>query len=523
MSHTIRDALEALLSMVPTGTTEGERAILREGFVQIDNYAEIITPPPGSPRLLVGKKGSGKSAIIDFSMTLLKEIQVPAIVLKPIDIVMDGFQSTASSAELTRAAYKSLLNSVGAKIGSDLSGMLIGESKTLYEQAVMQGEREPDLIGRLARSLASATSKITRLDLTKLLPSSAGHQRKLLETSIEKSIEGTAGAFYVFVDDTDQVGSPGVAGHLNRVWAVILAARELSSQVNQLRVVISLRDEVWRALQADENGQRDQLDHFWRLVHNINPSLDNVQEIFERRLALAAGKILNVQPSGPLYEIFFDGDRPLMPSSQVRSSWPDIIRTRSRERPRDAIQLLNMLATAARNQTPSTRITDGLLAKVMPVYSKERAKLLAQEFEKECPSLAEILKSFSRIQFDQGSFNASCDRVREHLRTLPSAFSIKLVGTALHPGDDDDVYKLWAFLYSIGFFYPRVTDSRQPGGYRFITPAEQATFVHKSRWNEMQKATWEIHPSYRDYLIALQEDAGAQFGIPTKPSPRRFR
>jgi hypothetical protein len=370
----------------------------------------------------------------------------------------------------------------------------------LYDEAVASGARQPDAVGKIAQMLSGIAKAYGKADFEKLLPSASVTQRRVLEDAVEENIRTTSGAFYLFIDDTDQIGNPGVAGHLNRVWALILAARELCSRVDKVRVIISLRDEVWRALQIDDSSQRDQLDHFWRLVYEINPSLDHVQQIFERRLSLAASKFFSQQTPGPHYELFFDGDRPLMPTSSVRSSWPDIIRTRSRERPRDAIQLLNMLAKSARDQVPSTRISDGLLAKVMPEYSKERAKLLEQEFERECPTLPEILKSFAKLPFDQGSFNASCEAVRTHLQTLPSSFSIKLVGTVLQPGVDDDVFKLWAFLYSIGFFYPRISDNRQPGGYRFITPSQQATFVSQTRWNEMQKATWEIHPTYRDYL-----------------------
>lgn len=521
MARSIKEALNDLISFVPTGTTEGERQILREAFVQADDYPQIITPPPGSPRLLVGKKGSGKSAIIDFSMALLDGAGVPALLLKPFDISMDGLSPSASSAELMRAAYDSLLRSVAAKIGTDLDGFLTGPSKVLYEEAIAAGAREPDAMGKLARVLSATAKAYGKADFDKLLPNSTSQQRVALETAIGTNIQATSGAFYVFIDDTDQVGNPAVLGHLNRVWALILAARELCSRVQKVRVVISLRDEIWRALQVDDASQRDQLDHFWRLVYEINPSLDHVQQIFERRLALAASKFFNEPTAGPHYELFFEGDRPRMPTSNQQSSWPDIIRTRSRERPRDAIQLLNMLASSARDQIPSTRITDGLLAKVMPIYSKERAKLLEQEFDKECPALPEILKSFAKITFDQGSFNASCEVIRAHLHTLPPSFSINLVGSVLQPGNDDDVFKLWAFLYSIGFFFPRVSDSRMPDGYRFITPSQQATFVSKSRWNEMQKATWEIHPTYRDYLIALQQDARAQFGIATKPRPWR--
>lgn len=78
------NALETLLSFFPTGTTEGERHILRKAFVQLEEYTDIVSPPPFSPRLLIGKKGSGKSAIIDFSMSFLQKAKVPAIQIKPL-------------------------------------------------------------------------------------------------------------------------------------------------------------------------------------------------------------------------------------------------------------------------------------------------------------------------------------------------------------------------------------------------------------------------------------------------------
>jgi len=104
--------------------------------------------------------------------------------------------------------------------------------------------------------------------------------------------------------------------------------------------------------------------------------------------------------------MFFEGDSPRMPTSEQRSSWPDIIKTRSRERPRDAVQLINMLAKQAASPLPAL-ITEDTLASVMPIYSKERADLLAQEFERECPSLDQVLRSFAGVEYDNGSFLAS--------------------------------------------------------------------------------------------------------------------
>lgn len=518
---TDEDLLNALISYVPTGTTEGEKHILNEAFVQTDEYKEIITPPPYSPRLLVGKKGSGKSAIIDFSINMLRGAKVPALLLKPLDIELESMPKEGSSGELTRIAYKGLLRAVAVNIGAQLSGFVSGENEVLYRESIASGVQDPDFMGKLSNFLAKVAKPISSVDFACLLPNTARASCEKLEKALRANIEESSGAFYLFIDDTDQVALPGTSGHQNRIWAFLLAAREITQRIPKMRIVVSIRDEVWRELSKEEVGQRDQWDHFLRLVYELNPSLDHVQEIIERRLVLAAKKC-GIEGEHPNYFLFFEGDRPKMPTSEKRSSWPDIIRTRSRGRPRDAVQLVNMLAKQALEPPPS-RITDEILARVMPVYSEERSTLLSQEYEKECPALLQIIRSFAKLEYDHGSFLAGSENVKKHIRKLPSSFSVKLFGVTLKPDDDDDVYKIWSFLFLIGFMFPRVSDSRQTDNYRFIYPSDDPNFVRSERWNEMQKALWEIHPAFRDHLIAVQRNEQAQTGLPTKPKQRKRR
>lgn len=521
MEPTIEERMNSLLYYVPTGTTEGEKHILREAFVQAAEYAEIITPPSGSPRLLVGKKGSGKSAILDFTINFLKEANVPVLLVKPMDLDLTAMPENGASGELTRIAYDALLRAIASNIGAQLDGYLTGSNEELYREAVAAGERDLDRVGKITRLMSKLAAPLTGGDLAELLPNTDKISLSKLEKATRENIEQSSGAFYLLFDDTDQVASPGTRGHLNRIWAFLLAVRELTSRLDKVRCIVSLRDEIWRELSNESIGQRDQWDHFLRLVYLLNPDLDHVQKIFERRLVLAAER-LGLQAKRPPYDLFFEGERPRMPTSTKRSSWPDIVRTRSRERPRDAIQLVNMLAKKA-IAPPTSLITENTLALVMPTYSEERAKLLAQEFEKECPSLLQIIRTFARVEYDKGSFLATSELMRKHLLSLPSSFSINLEGEVLNPDSELHVFHLWSFLFSIGFVFPRVSDKRESDNYRFITANEEPDFVNERRWNDMQKALWEVHPVYRDYLIAAQKDEAAQFGLPTKRKPPRHR
>lgn len=67
----VTDRLEELIKWFPSGTAEGERAILEKIFVYVREFRRILAPPPGNPYLLVGKKGTGESAIVEFSTKLL--------------------------------------------------------------------------------------------------------------------------------------------------------------------------------------------------------------------------------------------------------------------------------------------------------------------------------------------------------------------------------------------------------------------------------------------------------------------
>ena len=513
--------LDSLLKFVPTGTTEGEKSILGEAFIRADEFAEIITPPSGSPRILVGKKGAGKSAIIDFSARVLTKGKVPNITLKPMDIDLSSMSTQSSVGELTRTAYMCLLQAIARALSDDIRGLVSESDAEILNSAIVDGMQKPDFISRVAKVLPKIAKSWVQADLSEVLPNTTQSSAISLERAISQNVADSKSSVYIFIDDTDQVAPPDQVGQLNRIWAFLLATRELCERIPQVRCIVSLRDEIWRALSSEKAGQRDQTDHFLTLVYYLNPSLDHIQSIFERRLELAAEN-LGLDKSDNYYSFFFEGNLVRIPTSQKQTNWADAIRTRSRERPRDAIQLINALAKEALTPSPKL-INEKIFADVMPEYSEQRVRLLAQEFEKECPYLLDLVRSFGGIEYDSDAFTSTSEAVRVHLQGLPSKFTITLFGQTVRPGSNEGTFALWEFLYIIGFIYPRVSDSRQPKGYRHILAREQPKFVSQKNWNEMQAALWEVHPAYRDYLISVAKDKQASFGLPKKMNNKRRR
>ena len=80
----------------------------------------------------------------------------------------------------------------------------------------------------------------------------------------------------------------------------------------------------------------------------------------------------------------------------------------------------------------------------------------------------------------------------------------------MKPQDDADAIAILALLHEAGFINARVPDVRQSRSFRHILFADDPNFVKVANWNEMQGATWEIHPAFRTYLLTQKRDAMAR-------------
>lgn len=502
-------ALESLLHYCPSGTAEGEKHILREVFVQPDEFTRLLIPPPSNPRLLVGKKGTGKTFLVDFAHELFRQGGIPCCAIEPASLGLEKLNEQPSSAEIKGNAFAALVTAVAAALGERLRGIVDASEARLIDEAVAQGLRRQDTVTRLARVLPKAARALTDFDFSQLLTHSSKQDANSLKASVRQALSVTLGSVFVFLDDTDQVAAPDSPNQLNRIWGTILAARQLAEVDPKIRCVVTLREEVWSRLQTADAGQRDQVDHFERLVENLSPDAKLMKRIVRRRLELAkkrAGLPANADP----YEAFFHGRSPHMPGSESVSSWEDLIVTRSRNRPRDAIQLLGSLADLA-HRDGKLVITEKEFERAIPQFSEKRVDLLQIENEQECPKLREIIRTFApQALYTVGSFKLPTSAALEHLKTVPSSFSVKLRSTVLHPGNEDDALSLLDFLFKLGFLNARIADRAMPDGYGHVDPMRDPRLVDRSRLNELQSVVWEVHPAYRDFLLREQRAPLAQ-------------
>ena len=503
--------LEQLENWFPSGTAEGERAIIERVFVYVTELKRVLSPKPSNPLLLVGRKGTGKSAIIEFSVKLLELQDVPALVLQPMDIPTSDFSDADSMGDIKRKFYEIVLSSIAAKLSENRKGLLTGDQATLYMQAIRSGKRSPGLLGRIARSLAAIAKPAIKADFGAAFPTLTAAVTTEIQDAISNRLVDKH--FYIFIDDTDQVANPEKPGHLNRIWGLLLAIRDLSSNIPELCAIVTLREEVWQRLKRETGSQRDQTDHFSNLVIQVSSSDRHVQNIVEVRLRAAAALC---NPNEGEYETFFEGPGGKAPQSPDFRSWRDLLLVRSRQRPRDAIQLIAALADHALHKKHIKKIDQDTFQAVMPVFSEERANLFAQEVEGEFPRAIDILRSFADVDYKEGGFRLSADETRAHLKKLSSQFSISVYGDVVRPEREDDVYSVWRFLYISNILNARVSDTREKDGFRHVKASDDPMLVTKARWNEMQGYLWEINPAFRDYLVSRQAERKARTGLPTR-------
>lgn len=490
--------LDHLLKYVRTGTSEGDRPFLGEIFIAPTKFSELCAIEPGGMRVLVGNKGIGKSAVVEWIDKVAKARKLPCLLIRPDNISSKDTPTSPDIGSLKRFYYEVLLRTVGAQIGSQLTGMLTGDAAKLHKEARQQGLAEDDFIQKSLQLISAVSLPAGRINGVQLAKELAGtNAPDALIKAINSQLLSSGSLFYLLIDDTDQLAAPDQPAHLNRIWALLLAVRRLTGECNAVRAIVSLRSSVWTRLTSESQGQRDQTDHIRGLVIPLLADDALMQNIIRRRLERAAKDAgqTRVDP----YTVFFNGSTMTLPNSEEVRSWDAFISKSARERPRDAIQLIkNMVDVANREAAPLIGSKEAGAA--MKIYSSERVDDVVNEFSLDCKSIREIINTFVDVDFE-----SEFEKLRQHLLTVPSIASIQIRGSQLRPGVDGDAIAILRLLHETGFLNPRVVDTTKPRGFRHILFHEDANFVKLDNWNSMQGATWEIHPAFRTYLIGVKQ------------------
>ncbi|WP_347917688.1 hypothetical protein [Paracoccus marcusii] len=159
-------SLEALLKYFPSGTAEGEDNILEEVFIYTEEFRRIISPPQGSPHLLIGSKGSGKSALLRFSKKVLSQEGIPAILLTPAEIDTSSIGNQHSTGDMRRLFGRSILSGIAARLVTEKFSLDDDQNAITYAAMDAQESSGPAYI-RFGSFLSEIAKPLVRSILRK--------------------------------------------------------------------------------------------------------------------------------------------------------------------------------------------------------------------------------------------------------------------------------------------------------------------------------------------------------------------
>lgn len=487
--------IRELQKFFPTGTTEGEREILQSVFIYSEAFDKIISPPANSPRILVGTKGSGKIALLQFLSDKCAKEQIPFVSMTPDDFDLSKFPVNSNLAEIKRLVFEYLILHVASKLATQ--GLVLSKHDNLIYQAKKKlGKGDSDAIEKLFKILNPIGKSLSGFDFASMLPNDTPDSESLSK-AIRTSMSNNQRFFYLVIDDTDQIGTASDPLYLNRIWGLLLGVRKLAERLPHLKCIVTLRTEIWRRLKYDKANNLDQIDHFQPLICDLQPRNQFIENIWRKRLQAAAGS-----PGNQVIRYFAQETVTLPGSIEVRS-WGDFLSKNSRERPRDMVQLMQKLISKALDND-SSKITSNHLESIIFEYSRERVDYTCNEFQGDCTELNAIFHALSSLNYRESS-----DSVLSFLEKLPSSFAFNIRGKSIK-ANRHDAFQTWQLLHEAGVLNARALDSRNEKNYRHINYADDQGLVSISRWNDMQKYQWEIHPVYRSFFESIKENESAR-------------
>jgi hypothetical protein len=129
------------------GTAESELAFLVDAFVFAKTYQDVLYSPFHSPIFLIGRKGTGKTALLKYLDLKSAQSGIRTLYMKPDDMpLIEGISDAEETATIKRRAYQSLVSAISIKVGSELRGLLGRKDKKLFDKAIEEGARSHDAL-----------------------------------------------------------------------------------------------------------------------------------------------------------------------------------------------------------------------------------------------------------------------------------------------------------------------------------------------------------------------------------------
>lgn len=444
---------------------------LKEYYFKKDTYRRVVADLP--LRILVGHKGTGKSALIKVAIYEEKEKGNLPILIKPDDIAELGKNDENFLLRVRQWKY-GLIKIIGSKVLNEFG---------LYND---------NLAIRLThfgiKLISFVTESVTTLkDQVNLLPS----QIKLVEAFLETK------KIIVYLDDLDR-GWEGKKDDIIRISALLNSIRDLSNDNPGLIFKVALRSDVYYLVRtSDESTDKIEGSVVW-----LKWKQHEILVMLIKRVLTYFGETANesVLMKSPQHYLAFNLDQIFERTYFGRGRWSNVpmykvIMSLIRKRPRDLVKLCTLAAQEA-YADKSSIIKAVHFESIFEEYSQGRIQDTINEYKTELPNIDQILfgmKPSKKQKLTSDSFVYSTSELQAKISNIMQQSHFTFAN-----GRSATAKELANFLYKINFIT----------GRKVLEEGEiQRKFFEENRYLSSSFVDfgyeWEVHPAYR---WALQPD-----------------
>lgn len=437
---------------------------LKEYFLKKDTYDSMFADLP--VRILVGHKGTGKSALFRVLMSDEEERGGLVVLIKPDDIAeicLDQSNFLLRIREWKEGLLKIITNKALIQFGAS--------DQTFWQKVAHQGLSLIDI-------LTQSSSKMKEyVDASEV-------QKKRAEKYLSNK------RVVVFLDDLDR-GWEGKKGDVTRISALLNAIRDLASENVGLHFKVALRSDVYYlARTSDESTDKIEGSVVWCKWTNH----EILVMLIKRILTYNHQNIINEASlyKSDQFHLSTYLDDVFTRKFEGLGKWSNtytykVLMSMIRKRPRDLVKLCALAATHAYAAKSSIINTDHLRAS-FDEYSQGRLQDTINEYRSELPNIQDLLLEMRPTTKEKNAkkgFVYTTAELKAKIRNIMEHHSFVLSGK---PATDSSLLN---FLYKINFITAR----------KVVGEEIQRKYFEENRYLTNTSVDfgydWEVHPAFR--------------------------
>lgn len=425
--------------------------------------------------VLVGHKGTGKSALLSVMKSEDESAGNISLIIRPEDIEGLSYEKTN---------YIDLVNTWKRGLSEIIVKKLIDSIKDLRNK-----KPQDSWIDKLYKAIIDIVN--TGVDITtknlKILPED---QLKILQNSSFNDRKIT-----VYIDDLDK-GWENNAGGIDNIAAMFDAIRSFVRDYPNIKLRVALRADVYSSVRTTKEST-DKIDSSviwlsWTNHEVFCMLIRRIQSFF--KLPIYEDDKMFGMPQRDLMPILSNVFVEVFEGTGKWANKPmyNVLMSLVRKRPRDLIKICILAARKAKDNNHSRINTEDLRA-VFSEYSQGRLQDTINEYKTQLPNIERILLEMKPNKKELDNVNPCCYSKDELL--LKIKYILEHVGRCRFTGSNADVtsMSLAAFLYKINFLTARKTTSLE-----FVTRFyfEESKYLCSENYVDFG-FEFEIHPAYR--------------------------